>query len=250
MTDESSTGKARVLRPSWWVAGAFDVLARLRRARAFHPRGLFLAGELTVEEGAGLALPAGTRPVIARMSKGVGTPGGRPDVLGLAVRVPPWAGQERPWDLLLSSTGAGQRSRLLPIPARSWGSARYGSLAPYLLDGRRVWVLAVARDLEVGEPASLEWLERRVAAAPVRFTLHVVCPGLPARQVASLTLRVVPSGLAEHEVRFDPVVNCLPDLPMVPRWLRWVRRFAYQGSRRGHRAPADSLRRVPPGPGE
>ena len=60
----------------------------LRRARAFHPRGLMLAGELTTDKESRLPLNAGVRPVIARISKGAGTPGGAPDIVGLAVRIP------------------------------------------------------------------------------------------------------------------------------------------------------------------
>jgi hypothetical protein len=85
----------------------FRGLAGLRRARAFHPRGLMLAGELTTEEKSPLPLNTGVRPVIARVSKGVGTPGGAPDILGLAVRIPTENGLSRSWDLALSSSGSG-----------------------------------------------------------------------------------------------------------------------------------------------
>jgi hypothetical protein len=60
------------------LTAIFRGLAGLRHARAFHPRGLMLAGELTTEEKSPLPLDAGVRPVIARLSKGVGTPGGLP----------------------------------------------------------------------------------------------------------------------------------------------------------------------------
>jgi hypothetical protein len=76
--------------------------------------------------------------VIARVSKGAGTPGGAPDILGLAVRIPTQNGLSQLWDLALSSSGSGALSRTRPIPARQWGAARYGSIVPYRYGSRRM----------------------------------------------------------------------------------------------------------------
>nr|BFE98724.1 hypothetical protein GCM10020241_04000 [Streptoalloteichus tenebrarius] len=235
----------RVLRPSRLVTGLFEVLARLRGARALHPRGVFVGGELTVAAQARLPVPAGTRPVVARLSKGVGTGGGRADVLGLAVRVPPWSGVDRPWDLTLSSTGGARFTWLLPVLARHWGRASFGSIVPYRLRGRRVWLVAVPRDLDPDAPASLDWVARRVGERPARFTLHVVGAGRSGGKVADLTLHTVLVGAHVDEVCFDPVVNCPPEMPLWPRWLRRLRLFAYRGSRRGHHAPEAALHALP-----
>ncbi|MDP9398560.1 MAG: hypothetical protein M3P96_12410, partial [Actinomycetota bacterium] len=97
------------------VSAAFAALARLRGARALHPRGIVLEGTLRLA-GARCGVPildaAGTLPVLARLSKGGGLPGRLPDVLGLAVRVPDAAGPGRPLDLLLSTAGARGPARL------------------------------------------------------------------------------------------------------------------------------------------
>jgi hypothetical protein len=170
------------------LVAVFLGLAGLRRARAFHPRGLMFAGELTTEEESPLPLDAGVRPVIARLSKGVGTPGGVPDILGLAVRIPSENGLSRSWDLALSSSGSGTLSRMVPIPARRWGAARYGSIVPYRHGDRRMWLLAVPEDSEPSEPASLERLERWVGDRSLRFIVHTGLDGEGRRETARLTL--------------------------------------------------------------
>jgi hypothetical protein len=67
------------------VKAGFRGLAALRRARAFHPVGLVLRGELRPVAD-DLPWPSGPVAVVARLSKGAGTPGRLPDALGLAVR--------------------------------------------------------------------------------------------------------------------------------------------------------------------
>ncbi|WP_208113056.1 phosphodiesterase [Actinorugispora endophytica] len=222
-------------------AALFRRLARARRARAFHPRGLWLTGELTAGTGGLLPLPEGTRPVVARLSKGAGVPGGGADVLGLAVRIPHGEGLDGPWDLALSASGIGRLTRLLPLPARGWGRARYGSLVPYRSEGRAVWLLAVPRGGDPVAPASLGRLERRVRARPLRFTLLAGAARGGWRPVARLTLDTV---LPEAgRLSFDPVLNRPPGLEMAPRWLAEAREAAYRGSRSGRRAPEEPRRR-------
>jgi hypothetical protein len=220
------------------LVAVFRGLAGLRHARAFHPRGLMFAGELTTEEESPLPLDAGVRPVIARLSKGVGTPGGAPDILGLAVRIPTENGLSRSWDLALSSSGSGTLSRMVPIPARRWGAARYGSIVPYRHGDRRMWLLAVPEDSEPSEPASLERLERWVGDRSLRFIVHTGLDGEGWRETARLTLHTVLPGTEVNRVAFDPMTNHPPGLRMSPRWLSRMREWAYQGSRAG-RASAD-----------
>src|SRR6185312_3392002 len=77
-----------------------------RGSRFFHPVGVLAEGilERTALDSDGL--PMRYCDVIARVSKGIGVPGARPDVAGLAFRIPP--PQELrscgPWDVLLAST--------------------------------------------------------------------------------------------------------------------------------------------------
>ena len=76
------------------VETVFTVLARLRAARAFHPRGALFAGRVELD-GPGsptvAVLGGGVHPALVRVSKGAGTPGRLPDLLGLAVRLTDWS---------------------------------------------------------------------------------------------------------------------------------------------------------------
>jgi hypothetical protein len=188
----------------------FHLLAKARQARALHPRGVQTTGELT-----------GTPPfparaaVTVRLSKGAGTGPGKPDVLGIALRVPTESGD---WDLLLSSTGTGRQTRLLPKFVRHWRDARLGTLAPYRRRGELLWFMAVP---DGGEP-------------PVRFTLHMSGKDADWRQVAVVTLH--PEDRTAAPVAFDPVLNRPPDLELAPSWLAALREQAYEGSRRGRHA--------------
>lgn len=188
------------------MTAAFRLLARLRGGdRAVHATGRVFTGELTAEPGNDLPLPART-PVTVRLSKGIGTPRGWPDVLGLAITIP-----DR-WDILLSSSGTGRRTRLLPWPARRWSRARYGSLLPYRHNGSLVWLMA--------SPDG--------ADPPRRFTI-LASRHAEWRPVARLT---VGSPVTDHPT-FDPMLNHPPGIELAPRWIARLREAAYAGSRRG-----------------
>ena len=113
-------------------------LARSRRRRSLHPAGRSFAGDLEIWGGdppIGFALAdhRGRYPVTVRMSKGMGTRGSRPDVLGFALRIPAEGGDT---DILLSTTGHGRLSRHLPMPRRTFDTW-YGSIAAYRTGDRR-----------------------------------------------------------------------------------------------------------------
>ncbi|HET6532239.1 MAG TPA: hypothetical protein VFH03_16760, partial [Actinoplanes sp.] len=97
--------------------------------------------------GAALIDRPGQHPVTVRISKGIGTRPGRPDVLGLAVRVHgPVCGRRS--DLLFSTTGRGRWTRHVPLPRRHFNT-RYGSVLSYRTGtGRRKIYLSArpARD--------------------------------------------------------------------------------------------------------
>jgi hypothetical protein len=185
----------------------FRLLAKARDARALHPRGVQTTGELS-----------GTDPfprnatVTVRLSKGAGTPPGKPDVLGIALRVPTESGD---WDLLMSSTGTGERTRMLPKFVRHWRDARLGTLAPYRVGDELVWFMAVPDEHE----------------PPTRFTIHASGKDADWRQVAALTLN--PPNGDTAPLAFDPVLNRPPEMELAPRWLAVLREQAYEGSRRG-----------------
>ncbi|MEU4445341.1 hypothetical protein AB0K14_22015 [Actinosynnema sp. NPDC050801] len=194
------------------VEPAFRVLAGTRDAKAFHPRGRWFEGVVTTTFDPALPLPVGETEVVGRLSKGVGTPGGLPDVLGLAFRLP------GPWDVLLSTSFA----RVLPRPARRWTSARYGTISPFRWRGGLVWLAAVPDACRVGS-AALDDLP-----AELGFTLEV---GGPWRPVGRLVVR--PLDVDRDLPAFDPVRNRPPGLDLAPAALARARERAYRGSRRG-----------------
>ncbi|MCP2198208.1 hypothetical protein [Lentzea flava] len=189
------------------LSTVFRLLARARHDRALHPRGVQMTGELTGSP----PFPAHAG-VTVRLSKGAGTGPGKPDVLGIALRVPTERGD---WDLLLSSTGTGEHTRLLPKFVRHWRDARLGTLAPYRYRGELVWFMAVPDDGEL----------------PSRFTIHLSGKDADWREVAEVTLH--PQERTATPVAFDPVLNRPPEMEPAPRWLAALREQAYEGSRRG-----------------
>jgi hypothetical protein len=124
------------------VAGALAVrVARSRHRRILHPDGRSFTGNLEIwgldrPFGSTLVDRPGRHAVTVRISKGAGTRPGRPDILGVAVRVPGTG------DLLLSTMGDGRVLRHLPVPRRSFDS-RYGSILAYRTgDRRKVYLTA------------------------------------------------------------------------------------------------------------
>jgi hypothetical protein len=201
------------------LSTVFRLVAKARHARALHPLGIQTTGELS-----------GTPPfpakatVTVRLSKGAGTGPGKPDVLGIALRIPTESGD---WDLLLSSTGTGERTRLLPKFVRHWRDARLGTLAPYRYRDELVWFMAVPDDTPDDEP-------------PARFTIHVSGKDAVWRQIATVTLHLQnghPQNGDAAPVAFDPALNRPPEMELAPRWLALLREQAYEGSRRGRQEP-------------
>ncbi|PQP11817.1 hypothetical protein C5613_43145 [Rhodococcus opacus] len=221
-----------------FVRAPFQAAAALRGgARVFHPRGLVATGH--IELGSPWwTLTTGTPiDVVARLSGGVGTPSGVPDVLGLALKIP-LDPPDAEWDLLLASSGTSAVTRILPLPARGWSSARYSSLMPYSSNRTDTrWVLAVP----VGpHPAttSLDALRQSLADSPLRFRLDLVSATgspVPAGQVTLTRVQDLPN---DEQPTFDPVLHCPPGLALRPAWLAGVRVGAYRGSRHGRGEPS------------
>lgn len=204
----------------------FDGLAWLRRARAFHPKGVRADGELTTLEAGPWPLPPGSTQVAARLSKGAGVPDGFLDVLGLAVRVPLESG---PWDLTLSTIG--QFTRILPFPSRGWCDAPYSTLAPYRVRGQLRWLLARAAADQPKVDASLRAARRLVRGGGFELVLSAATAlGVP-HPIARLRLHTVHEDAAEPE--FDPMLHHPPGVTLYPDWLAKARELAYAGSRAG-----------------
>ena len=115
------------------VAVPLAALARWRDGKPMHPRGAVFDAVL---ERHGASRPwgvpfldtTGTEGVVVRLSRGAGLPAWLPDLLGLAVRL---GGEDgAPVDLLLSSTGRGRLTRVLPALRRDTASA-YCSIMAY-----------------------------------------------------------------------------------------------------------------------
>lgn len=212
------------------VRTAFAAGARLRRARVFHPNGLALSGRLRAEGEFATLFGEGDRAVIARLSKGVGLPGGLPDVLGFAFRV--LDRQDRPWDFALATTGRGTLGRFVITPARGWAHARYGSLMPYRVgNSAPTWFFAEP-DRDQPTSASLAELREHLRDNAISFELTASGLATPTFRLAELTLR--PAEPHEHRTDFyDPMLNTPDGVDLLPRAVGKIREFAYAGSRTG-----------------
>jgi hypothetical protein len=205
------------------VKAGFRGLAALRRARAFHPVGLVLRGELRPVAD-DLPWPSGPVAVVARLSKGAGTPGRLPDALGLAVRIPGAGRDGGPWDLTLTTAGSGHVGRMLPRPAASWTGGAYSSLVPYRRADRLVWLAAWGTVPRI--EASLEAV---VAAGGLGFVLRTGRQDGRWCDSAVLTL----TEIGGEAPAFDPMLNRPESLEPAPGWLARLRERAYAGSRAG-----------------
>jgi hypothetical protein len=210
------------------VAQGFRGLAAVRRARAFHPAGLVLHGELR-RVADDLPWPSEPVPVVARLSKGVGTPRRLPDALGLALRVA--SAGEAPWDITLTTAGDGHVGRMVPRAATTWTGGGYSSLVPYRRADRLVWLGAWAETSSPRVPASLADLGSALVTGPLRFVLRTGREDGRWCDSAVLTVRRV-LGDAPCPA-FDPVRNHPAGWDLHPRWLAGLRERAYAGSRTG-----------------
>jgi hypothetical protein len=197
------------------------------RRRLLHPDGRSFTGDLEII-GPGKVVgadvfEAGTHHrVTVRVSKGLGTRGGRSDVRGLAIRVHLPGGD---LDLLLSTAGRGPLTRHLPALRRSFDTT-YGSITAYRNGtGRKVYLFAHTdpdgpvlgrrlADLRPGDRVLLGW--RR--------------PGV-VRPIGRVRLARVLPAEADATLAFDPIRNSRPEL--YPTGLiHGVRAFAYRWSQR------------------
>ncbi|MFD3743347.1 phosphodiesterase [Nocardia sp. NPDC058633] len=224
--------------PNAVIRAAFETGARVRDARVFHPRGIRLSGRFRATPDFEPWFGAGDRAVIARLSKGLGSPVGVPDVLGLAFRV--LDRDQHPWDFALATTGRSTLGRFVITPARGWAGARFGSLLPYrFATAAPVWLFAEPLDAEdLPNTASLQALDDCLDDRVIRYSLIADGIGRPAEVIGELDLRRAEPG--EHRTDFfDPVLNRPADVAMVPNVVNRLRESAYTGSRRGRTGGED-----------
>ncbi|MBA9003940.1 hypothetical protein [Thermomonospora cellulosilytica] len=214
----------------------FQVAARLRHDRALHPRGRNYRATLHLTGTVNAPIEKGDHDVVVRISKSTSTPGGLPDVLGVAFRVHAAAG---PVDLLFATTGTGPVARHLLRVRRSF-TVPYTTLLPYDVGGRvRVLGLLPAPGRRI--PCDLDALDAAISAGPLAFSL--VTAALSGSWEPWGTLRVhtpLPGGSSDTEA-FDPQLNCLPGLRPTGPFQRF-RRLSYARSRRGGDRPAPDRR--------
>jgi len=200
---------------------AFRTLAALRSAPAFHPDGVMYEGRAEMH-GPG-PLPRGEVDCLVRLSKGIGTPRGVPDLLGLAVRLL----HEPPVDILCTTAPGGRGWRRFVLrPGRHWGGSTLTSLmywrAPHV---ERLQVLVDVRDPRLDSPDPDVLVEH----LPVRLGLRVV-----GREgdVQVGTIEVTAVSQLDRPA-FDPVLHPPTGWRMGPAWLARLRARAYVGSRAG-----------------
>jgi hypothetical protein len=203
----------------------------LRDRRVFHPSGVLAHGTLERTAPIGEGLPVRTGDVVGRVSKGIGSPGSTPDIVGLAWRMPPDT-PDLLWDVLLASTLAGNRFMLWP--ATSWTDVTFSSLMPMRFDGRLWWLRARLTTPVDGPGLSLDAISDQIRSASVDFHIDQAPVGSGFRPLARLSLHT-PAAEGE-DVSFDPVLNTTAGVSLMPGWLAGVRRVAYRRSRIGRDA--------------
>ena len=208
--------------------------AAVRGRRLFHPVGVLAEGTLERTALDSDGLPMRSCDVIARVSKGIGVPGGRPDIAGLAFRIPPPQDLRScgPWDVLLASTFGG--SRLVLAPVTSWSGATFSSLMPLRYRGR-VWWLRARLATEIGtQGLALDTIESEINSGGIQFDIEQAAGRKEFRPLARLTLRHVDP--SQDDIAFDPTLHRDCDVQPLPRWLADFRRAAYRRSREGRGA--------------
>ena len=198
------------------AAGVFGLLSAARRRRIFHPVGTAYDATLVVHggsRGAALFDEPGRRPCVVRLSRGIGLREPRPDVLGLALRVPDAYGPGAHQDLLLATAGSGPVVRSVLGVARSADRGHYSSVLPYRIGDGHAYV--GARPLAPG------------SSGP-RFALEVAPPLGSWAEVGIIELGAPWDEEASDALRFNPMATGGGIEPVGV--LQTLRRRAYAGS--------------------
>jgi hypothetical protein len=212
--------------------------AAVRHRRVFHPDGVLTTGSITRLAPPGDGLPIeDAAGVVARISKGLGTPGPVPDVIGLAMRLPALPLGATPWDILLASAGTSTAGRVLGVrPVLRWTDQTMSSLMPLRYDGGNWWLSARMSTATGTFGVSLESVRDRLRIGRIDFDIEQACGAEAFRPLARLTVGAVIAPDEAHDVAFDPVLHTAPGVRLVPTWLSAFREQAYERSRRGRHA--------------
>ena len=209
----------------------FTALARLRRGRAFHPRGQSYSGRIAPVEGAAMApFPTSPRSVLIRLSKAAGLPPRLPDVYGLSLRIPDAYGPGAHQDVLLSTAGTLPVLRHVLAPTLGLDRRMLTSLTMFRLGGRLVLLGARFAGTRASGPLQLPAADAAVAAGRVAFELCLASPLGRWRPFARLTLEQRLPAADSKGLRFE-LLNTAPDLEPVG-FVNRLRPVAYEASRR------------------
>jgi hypothetical protein len=198
------------------VSVPLGAIARRRGGKPMHPRGAVFDAVLerhgsSPEWGVPWLDARSTDPAVVRLSRGSGLPAPLPDLLGMAVRLPAVGAHV---DILLSTTGRGAFTRLVPFLRRDT-AAVYSSIMGYRSDAGTLRLAALPEDDAV--PSEPGPLAGEVSRAGVSFTLAAARGPGPWRPFARLRL-TEPVPALDPDVRFDAVQNpppgLVPDGPM------------------------------------
>ncbi|MGK2869357.1 MAG: phosphodiesterase [Mycobacterium sp.] len=224
------------MKASDLVALPLQLGSVVRQRRVFHPLGVLASGRIDRVAPPGQGLPIDSGDVLARTSKAVGTPGGLPDLLGLAWRMAPHGPSSTPWDVLMVSAGSGLLTRFVLRPTRSWPGTTLSSLMP-LRYREQSWWLRAEMTTQIGKGMSLDVVRDGIDGGGVVFTIQQAQGSGPFHPLAELTLTTTIPTDQEHDVSFDPTRNTMPGVSLGPEWLTTLRERAYRRSRHGREAP-------------
>jgi hypothetical protein len=226
------------------VAVLIAALTRVRGAKPMHPEGALFDAVLDRTGpprpwGVGWIDERSVDRVLVRLSRGAGLPAGWPDLLGLAIRVPAAGPGARPVDLLLSSTGRGRWSRMVPVLRRDAATV-YSSIMSYGSPLGPVQFAALPE--RSGVPSEPTGLAGGVARQGLRFTLAAGLEHGEWEPIGRLRL-LAPAAPLDPEVHVDAVLDPPPGLTADGPMARF-RRPAYAAARRARNAPLHA----PPAP--
>lgn len=209
----------------------------IRGKRFFHPIGVLAQGFIERVAPAGQGLPVASSEIVARVSKATGTPGALPDFIGLAFRVPAAQASDKPWDILLVSSGSGVLSRAVALrPAGSWNGQTLTTLMPLHYQDNNWWLRARTSSEIGGSGLSLDSVRAKLERSNIEVALDQACGRGDFTPLARMTLTTAIDPERDHDVSFDPVLNTAPGLSLHPRWLADLRARAYRHSRDGRDA--------------
>jgi hypothetical protein len=193
------------------AAVPLGALARWRSGRPMHPAGTVCRAVLDRHGGdRPWGVPfldaTGREDVVVRLSRGAGLPGAVPDLLGLAVRLDGGAGD--PVDLLLSTTGRGRVTRVVPVLRRDT-AAVHSSIMAYRSDAG--WIRIGALPTASGVPSDPARQRAELRRRPLPFVLAAARGSGPWEPFGRLTVGApVPS--PPPDLRFDAVRHPPPGL--------------------------------------